>query len=62
MDERLLQAMDAAVDRVLDAHRYDLKGIDTAMKSAAREVIATYRREPRTWDSADISYDTPEPE
>ena len=59
MDERLVQAMDAAVDRVLANHRYDLKGIDAAMKSAAREVIATYRCEPRQWDSADISCEEP---
>ena len=61
MDERLVQAMDAAIDRVLAAHRYDLKGIDAAMKSAAREVIATHRKEPRQWDSADISYDEETP-
>ena len=58
MDERLVQAMDVTIENVLRAYRYDLKGIDAAMKQAAREVLAD-RPEPRQWDSADISYEEP---
>lgn len=62
-DDDLMRALDLTIDNVLRQVRHlPRKQQDDVLRRAMRELrYGPERREPRQWDSADISYDQPEP-
>ena len=51
MDERLVQALDVTIDALVKRQ--------ANAEDATKTIRAVIRREPRQWDSADISYEEP---
>jgi hypothetical protein len=51
MDERLVQTLDVTIDALVKRKATE--------QDATKTLRAIIRREPRQWDSADISYEEP---
>ena len=59
-DDDLVRALDLTIERVLrEVRTLPKPQQDEALRAAMRELRWPSRREPRQWDTADISYDHP---